>query len=159
MLRLEVTATGKTWGDLEEAVSELLEKVRGGYLSGANSNDTGSFEFVVSGESEELVDALDAEELDGQDLAEERERLIQAWENSFPDASFFPYCPKCNGDVLLVTAVTLEYNGERVHVGEHLGPYGFLVPLSAEVKNQSTSDERVVCVMCKHDFDLSEVTQ
>lgn len=75
-----------------------------------------------------------------------------------PDASFAPVCGNCGGEHLLVTAATLVATGERVRVGEHLGLYGFIVPQTFDMKDGSTTDELVVCLDCKHDFDLSEVT-
>ena len=53
MLNLSIEIEGKTQGDLELAVGEVLRLIGEGYLGGANENDTGGYRFSVSGEEEE----------------------------------------------------------------------------------------------------------
>ncbi len=46
---LKIEISGHQDGDLETALEEVLKKVRGGYTSGFDSNDTGSYSFEVTG--------------------------------------------------------------------------------------------------------------
>jgi len=50
MLTLSVEIEGTTVGDLTMAIGEVRRLVEQGFLSGANSNDDGSYSFTRSGE-------------------------------------------------------------------------------------------------------------
>lgn len=52
-MQLKIEIEGHRAGDLETALEEVLRKVREGYLSGADSNDTGRYHFTVTGEAVE----------------------------------------------------------------------------------------------------------
>lgn len=47
---LEVKAEGKTSEDLAIALEEIIRKVREGYLSGQDKNETGAYRFEVEEE-------------------------------------------------------------------------------------------------------------
>lgn len=49
MLELKVHIKGKTTGDLELALVEVVKKVSEGYLVGTDSNDDGHYSFAVTG--------------------------------------------------------------------------------------------------------------
>lgn len=49
-MKIEVVIHGKDTGDLENALEEVLEKVKHGYLSGFDSNETGRYSFDIVGE-------------------------------------------------------------------------------------------------------------
>lgn len=53
MKTLSITAEGHTQNDIELALMEAKRLVEMGFQSGADSNDTGSFSFSVTGEEEE----------------------------------------------------------------------------------------------------------
>lgn len=53
MLVVTATITGKTTGDLDLALDELKRLLSEGYTSGANSNDSGGYQFSSFGETEE----------------------------------------------------------------------------------------------------------
>lgn len=46
-MKLKVEIEGEDWGDLELALSEVTRAVSAEYVSGADSNDTGSYSFQV----------------------------------------------------------------------------------------------------------------
>ena len=50
MKRLKVAIKGKTDGDVQVALEEVLKKVKEGYVSGADSNDDGQYRFDVTGQ-------------------------------------------------------------------------------------------------------------
>ena len=56
MLNLTVNVEGKTSGDLELALQEIVRLVSEGYLSGGDGNDTGDYHFDILGEEEECED-------------------------------------------------------------------------------------------------------
>ena len=49
MITVDIHAEGETDGDIELALEEALKKVREGYHSGADSNDTGRYYFDTKG--------------------------------------------------------------------------------------------------------------
>lgn len=46
-MKLTIKIEGEDWGDLELALSEVTKAVSAEYVSGADSNDTGSYSFQV----------------------------------------------------------------------------------------------------------------
>lgn len=48
-MELKISIEGHREGDLESALQEVLKKVKEGYTSGADSNDTGGFHFEIHG--------------------------------------------------------------------------------------------------------------
>jgi hypothetical protein len=50
MLKLTISVTGRTESDLEDAIREVGSKFRQGFTSGADSNETGSYDFAVTGD-------------------------------------------------------------------------------------------------------------
>ena len=52
MLNCTITATGRSQGDIEDALREALRLVREGNLSGGDSNDTGSYRFACEGQDD-----------------------------------------------------------------------------------------------------------
>lgn len=50
MLELTIRITGRTESDLEDAIREVSSKFKQCFTSGADSNETGSYEFSVSGD-------------------------------------------------------------------------------------------------------------
>lgn len=52
MRTITINAEGKTDNDLELAVEEALRIIKSGCTSGMNSNDTGSYDFQISGDEE-----------------------------------------------------------------------------------------------------------
>lgn len=50
---LVVNVEGNTESDLEFALEQVIEKVREGYTSGMDSNDTGRYDFEVKGDDTE----------------------------------------------------------------------------------------------------------
>ena len=52
MLSITINAEGKTDSDIEIAVEEALRNIKAGNRSGMNSNDSGRFDFEISGEEE-----------------------------------------------------------------------------------------------------------
>lgn len=48
MLRLTVNATGTTTDDLLLAVEEAARRIEGGFTSGLDRNESGSFTFVIT---------------------------------------------------------------------------------------------------------------
>ena len=47
MKQLEITISGKTESDLTIALDEVRRKVEEGFLSGFDSNDSGSYTFEI----------------------------------------------------------------------------------------------------------------
>lgn len=60
MMELNIEIEGAEESDLEMALEEVLRKVRQGYRSGFDSNDSGRFNFDVSGSPESELRALEA---------------------------------------------------------------------------------------------------
>ena len=52
MKQFEITVSGKSPSDIEDAVREVLRLIEAGYLSGTNSNEDGDFAFSSEGEYE-----------------------------------------------------------------------------------------------------------
>lgn len=71
MIRLTAICEGRSQGDIELALQELLTQVRAGNTSGINSNDSGNYTFAQQGEddSERLERA--GWEYDGQGWSKE----------------------------------------------------------------------------------------
>lgn len=59
MLTATIEASGKTQGDLEQALEEALKRIRAGNTSGFDSNDDGDFRFDVDGEEEPEAEESD----------------------------------------------------------------------------------------------------
>lgn len=56
MLTMTIKITGNATSDLEAALDEVKRLTGEEYLSGHNSNDTGSFSFGITGEEETADD-------------------------------------------------------------------------------------------------------
>jgi len=65
-------------------------------------------------------------------------------------------CPDCDG-ALVVYKMTLEATGETLRTSVDLHPDGFVVPAPDNIKNCSTSDEKVRCCDCGKTFELHEL--
>jgi hypothetical protein len=52
-MKLTITIDGYQQGDLEVALLEIQNKISNGFTSGFDSNDTGSYNFDIEGESVE----------------------------------------------------------------------------------------------------------
>jgi len=50
---IEIFCTGETEEDLDLALEEAVRKIKEGYLSGGDKNETGSYSFDVSDESKD----------------------------------------------------------------------------------------------------------
>mgnify|MGYP006921652903 CR=1 FL=1 len=50
-MKLTIEITGNNPSDLEAAVDVVQQKIREGYLSGFDSNDTGAYSFTIEGEA------------------------------------------------------------------------------------------------------------
>jgi len=60
MIELKINAKGKSESDLTLALEEIIKKINQGYTSGTDSNDTGNYDFDISGEKTVYVrDLLD----------------------------------------------------------------------------------------------------
>lgn len=46
-MKLTIKIEGEDWGDLELALSEVTKAISAEYVSGADSNNTGSYSFQV----------------------------------------------------------------------------------------------------------------
>lgn len=49
---IEIFVTGNTESDLELAIEEATQRIKDGYLSGADKNETGSYSFDITDEGE-----------------------------------------------------------------------------------------------------------
>ena len=59
MLTVTIELTGRTLDDIKLAIEEAQAGIVEGYYTGANSNDTGSYSFSVSGEETIMHEAWD----------------------------------------------------------------------------------------------------
>jgi len=50
--KIEIDITGRTEGDLEDALNEAVRLIREGYTSGGNRNETASFTISVDTDGE-----------------------------------------------------------------------------------------------------------
>lgn len=54
MLKGTINFEGKTTSDVELAIEEALKRIKSGNTSGFDSNDSGEFNFQISGEEEDI---------------------------------------------------------------------------------------------------------
>lgn len=68
-------------------------------------------------------------------------------------------CPECGGSHLCVTQVTLAATGKSITVGSKLEPDGFEISqhLVPGLKDCSTTNEKVLCLNCKKEYDLTDL--
>lgn len=52
MLKAIITCKGQTLSDLMLAIEEATKRIETGCVTGSDSNDTGNFDFIVSGNDE-----------------------------------------------------------------------------------------------------------
>lgn len=53
MLKGTINFEGKSYSDIEFAIEEALRVIKNGNRSGMDSNESGEFDFVITGEEEE----------------------------------------------------------------------------------------------------------
>jgi hypothetical protein len=52
LVSVQINAQGKTHGDIELALEEALSRIRQGFTSGGDRNESGFFNFTVDGQEE-----------------------------------------------------------------------------------------------------------
>jgi hypothetical protein len=85
------------------------------------------------------------------DMVPEREGFPAQWDTK---------CPQCKEEALIVREAVLCATGERIHPASPLAPDGFDVDPAGKflhLKDMSTEDEKVMCLKCKAEFDLSDL--
>lgn len=66
-------------------------------------------------------------------------------------------CPECGHKQLVVIKVTLMSTGGEFTICSELKPDGFEFDPGNDVKDCSTTDEKVLCPNCKKEYDLTEL--